>query len=176
MTDEVLIEETDEAVTETEAATVNEDEQALEATGDDQETEESENPADDDAGAHGKKGAQRRIRQLTKKFRNAERETAAERAARIALEARLQALEERLGAPEPVRPTRSEYDSDEDYEDALFDWRDKSRQTPQEDKAAAPEINPAVAEFEEELDAILLFTRRRTGHHRYIQFIYFAQT
>lgn len=88
----------------------------VEATGDD------DAPADDGAGAHRNKGVERRIGQLTRRYRNEQRENEQ-------LRARLDTLEERLGpVPEPERPSSTDFETAEEYEDALLDWHNDSRQ------------------------------------------------
>lgn len=110
--------------------------------------EESEEASAEDTGeSRKKKGAERRIRQLTRKYRETERR--AEK-----LERELQEIKERIGPkPEPVRPNRDDYDTDEEYEDALFDWRDavKTKATPETEEAELP---PIVKEFESELEEL----------------------
>lgn len=89
---------------------------------DGQQAAPGDTPAEDDAGApRNNKGAERRIRQLTRKYRDAERENKK-------LQARLDNIEQRIGpAPKPVRPSRDDFDSVEEYEDALLDWRDATK-------------------------------------------------
>ena len=85
----------------------------------------AETPADEGAGAPRNKGAERRIRQLTAKWRTAETENEA-------LKQRLDAIEQRLGPDTPARPQRHDFESDEEYEDALFDWRDAAKPAKQQ--------------------------------------------
>jgi hypothetical protein len=103
--------------------------------------ESTDAPAGDDAGAvHAKaealakRMAQKRIRQLTRKARDAEQGTAA-------LQERLDALEKRIGPdPEPERPTSADFETLEEYEDARDIWRDevKARKATSEAPAVAP--------------------------------------
>lgn len=122
--------------------------------------EEGSPPAGDNAGAPRSKGAERRIRQLTRKYREAERENQQ-------LRGRLDQIEERLGpVPEPERPRREAFDTTEDYEDALFDWRDKKLQSadtpPSGERPAgqpatqelAPEARQVIDDFEDSLEDV----------------------
>ena len=135
--------------TEAEAVAADENQQAEPEISDEQKADDS---AGDNAGASRSKGAERRIRQLTRKYREAER-------LNKDLLNRLDAIEDRLGPiPEPPRPQRDDFETSESYEDALFDWRDKKRQMaePQqaENTAAQPETDqevPFVDEFKQEL-------------------------
>jgi hypothetical protein len=103
-----------------------------------EQTPPEEAPADDDAGAHRSKGVERRIGQLTRRYRQAEREN-------TALQGRLDALEQRIGpTPAPVRPTTDDFQTPEEYEDALFEWRDATQAHNQ-----APEPNQPPARTEE---------------------------
>lgn len=124
-----------------EPAPANEEKIPAEPTDDGQEVKPEETPADDDAGAHSsKKGAQRRIGQLTRKYRQAEREN-------LELKARLDAVEKRIGpVPEPERPNREGFETTEDYEDALFEWRDAKLSHAKQDSQPEPEAGQISAE------------------------------
>lgn len=129
-----------------------------EQPGDGQAAGEEGTPADDGAGAPRSKGVERRIGQLTRKYRQSERE-------KQELAQRLEALEKRIGPePEPVRPEPADFETQVEYEDALFDWRDAMRtheastsDTDSATSATPGEDNPAVqivSELETELDAL----------------------
>ena len=71
-----------------------------------------------DTSAPQKTGAEKRIGQLTRKYRQAERENEA-------LRERFDALEKRVGPePSPERPNADDFETASDYEDSLFQWRD----------------------------------------------------
>lgn len=112
--------------------------------------EENKAPADDTQAKPGKGRTSRRIRQLKRKAYEAE-----ERAKRV--EEQLSQVMERLDkvVPQNTRPTRDDFDTDEEYEDALFDWRDNQKQPEAE---AQPEVDPTLKEtleaFEAELDEL----------------------
>lgn len=157
-----MTDENQQVENEAEPAPANEVEQAAleaEQTTDDgqaveQDQEQEAKPANDDAGAPRSKGAERRIRQLTRKFRDSERENKA-------LHDRLESLEKRIGPePAPPRPLRDDYDTTEDYEDALFDWRDTTKSVPKQEKSVdtKPELVAEQVEiveaFETELDGL----------------------
>ena len=151
MTDENL----QNAENEAEAATANQENEEnpnLEAD-DGQNKDEGETHAEENAARPNKVPAGKRIRQLTRKWRDAEREN-------DALKQRLDALEKRIGpAPEPVRPNRDDFDSDTEYEDALFDWRDnvkalKSESESKPDVPASNEVPQVVTELESELEQL----------------------
>ncbi len=113
--------------------------------------------ADDDAGAPRKKGVERRIGKLTRRWRQSERDNAA-------LRQEMDALKERVGpAPEPPRPNSSDFETTEDYEDALLEWHDAKRApsgTPPEttDSTATPtqdgSADDVINAFEDELEAL----------------------
>ena len=153
MTDQNLQEaETNEA----EAATAQENEENLNQKADDgQQNDEGDSHAEDNAARPNKVPAGKRIRQLTRKWRDSEREN-------DALRQRLDALEKRLGpTPEPERPNRDDFVSDTEYEDALFDWRDNVKTSKSQDKEVEAEPQQTgqysaqvIADFESELDGI----------------------
>lgn len=101
--------------------------------------QESQAPADDDAGAPRNKGVERRIGQLTRKYREEQRK-------REELAAELEAIKKRLGPiPEPPRPRPDDFESTVEYEDALLEWNDARKQHKQNTeapKAAPPEAPP----------------------------------
>ena len=108
-------------------------------------------PADDDAGAHRNKGVERRIGQLTRRYRQAEREN-------TALQGRLDALEQRIGpTPEPTRPQSDDFESPEQYEDALFEWRDASQahKAKPDTPAQSPQISDDAVRIESDLEGML---------------------
>jgi len=112
------------------------------------EGQDAEAPADDDAGAHRSKGVERRIGQLTRRYRQAERE-------KQALQGRLEALEQRIGpVPEPERPKTDDFETPEEYEDALFEWRDATREHKAE-PAPVPVVSDAVIRIESDLEGML---------------------
>jgi len=101
--------------------------------------EEAAAPADDDAGAHRSKGVERRIGQLTRRYRQSEREN-------TALKGRIDTLEQRIGpTPAPTRPTTDDFETPEEYEDALFEWRDAT-QAHNQAQTPAPAQPPARSE------------------------------
>jgi len=112
-------------------------------------------PADDDAGAPRNKGVERRIGQLTRKWREEQR-------AKEELAARLKALEERVGpVPEPPRPHPDDFESTVEYEDALLEWHDARKQrkqgTPAPEPAptaAPPPLDPAAQKLKEGIKAL----------------------
>lgn len=85
-----------------------------------------------------------------------------EAAARAESEERARKLEEKLNEfeqklekvanPAPARPSRQDYETEEDYEDALFDWRDVTKSTPAKEpekkkveaKSNLPQVDPKV--------------------------------
>lgn len=119
-----------------------------------QKDQKTNSDADDNAAQRNKVSAEKRIRQLTRKYREAERETEKERESRIVLEKRLDALENRI-PPDPltVRPTRDDFDTQELYEDALFEWRDATQQAEKEPEKSAEQegSNDLVSVFEDRL-------------------------
>lgn len=119
------------------------------------EGEAATTPADDDAGATRSKGAERRIRQLTAKWRS-------EQKAKEDLARRLDAIEKRIGPEQPPpRPQRHDYESDEEYEDSLLDWNDQRRATrqPQPQQVETPstgqDVDPqTAASFKAEVEKL----------------------
>lgn len=126
-----------EVIDETPAVVENNDaEPVTQETPQSPETDEA-SPATDTS-APQKTGAEKRIGQLTRKYRQAERENEA-------LRERFDALEKRIGPePEPDRPHADDFEAASDYEDALFQWRDdvkahKETVKPKEPQENAPE-------------------------------------
>ncbi len=108
-------------VQETDSAPVDEG-QAQEEEGKAPESDGEGSPATDDAGASRSKGVERRIGQLTRRFREEQRQNAE-------LKAELERIKQRLGPPpELVRPKVSDFNTTEDYEDALLRWHDARRE------------------------------------------------
>lgn len=155
MTDETELEETPAA--ESEPAT---EEQATEAAGVPEPGEESGEPkpdaddtkAEQEQPQQGKSRAKKRIRQLNRELRS-------ERVRNDRIEKEVEALKKRLGPdPETVRPTRQNFDSDEAYEDALFEWKDNATRADsgqqQEAGAIPPERQQVLDDFEAKLDEI----------------------
>lgn len=70
-------------------------------------------------------GMQKRMDELTRARHKAERETAAERTARLNAEEELKALREQVAkdAPKPVRPKREDFEDNEAFTDALVDFK-----------------------------------------------------
>lgn len=93
---------------------------------------------DDAAKDDGPKGtaAQRRIDRLTRQRRDAEREAAYERGRREGLEAALARTQQAPATPAATRPKLDDFDSADDYADALADW--KIQQKSAEDSKASP--------------------------------------
>lgn len=139
----------EEAEKEAASATAeNLDDQQTEETGDGQENQDDDSHADDNAAKQSKKTpAGKRIRQLTRKWRDAERQNQE-------LAERLESLEKRLGPPpEPERPNRDDFDTVEEYEDALFEWRDKAKAVkPKQDDPKPAELPEEVVQFQEQLE------------------------
>ena len=91
---------------------------------------------------------ERRIGQLTRRYRQAEREN-------TALQGRLDALEQRVGpVPEPERPKTDDFETPEEYEDALFEWRDATREHKAQ-PAPVPVVSDAVVRIESDLEGML---------------------
>lgn len=111
--------------------------------------EKPEAPADDTQAKPGKGRTSRRIRQLKRKAEEAEA-----RAARV--EQKLEEVMKRLGPVEDPRPNRIDFDSEEEYEDALFDWRDNQKAPKQQEEKQ--EVDPTIQEtldsFEAELEEL----------------------
>ena len=145
MSEEVL----ENAENEAEAAAAEELEtQQTEEVGDGQPNQDDEDHADDNAAKQSKKTpAGKRIRQLTRKWRDAERQNEQ-------LVQRLESLEKRLGPPpEPERPNRDDFDSVEEYEDALFEWRDNKGTVSQSQSKDEPaELPEDIKQFQEQLE------------------------
>lgn len=130
------------------------EEQHIEQTpGDGTGDEQGAAPADDGAGAPRKKGVERRIGQLTRRYRESERQ-------RLALKEQVEKLEQRIGpAPEPARPRQDDFETPEEYEDALLSWHDDMRahkqgQDSSEQSATVDGAADIVTEFEEQLEAV----------------------
>lgn len=104
-----------------------------------------------DTSAPQKTGAEKRIGQLTAKFRQSERE-------RLELLERFEALESRVPPPEPpARPHADDYETASEYEDALFDWRDKAKDFKAESEKPAPQKESTPEgweEFEDRIDSL----------------------
>ncbi len=69
------------------------------------------------------KGVEKRIGELTKKWRNAERERDYERGKRQELEEKLAKYESKVEDASNPKPKRDDYDFDEDYIEALTEWK-----------------------------------------------------
>ena len=113
-------------------------------------SQEAASPATD-TGAPQKTGAEKRIGQLTAKFRQSERE-------RLDLLARFEALENRVPPPEPpARPHADDFETASEYEDALFEWRDESKTFKAESEKPAPQKESTPEgweEFEDRIDEL----------------------
>jgi len=100
----------------------------------------SETPAPDTEGAAGHRSAERRIAQLTAKYRQEQRE-------KQELVERLERLESRIGPePGPTRPQPDDYETTEEYEDALFQWNDDRREHAKKQEARKKPEAPAIPE------------------------------
>lgn len=107
-----------------------------------------------DAGAPGHRSAEKRIAQLTARYRQEQRE-------KEELRSRLEALEARIGPePEPSRPMPDDYETTEEYEDALLSWHDDRREhaRKQEKSQSNPKEAPKPPEgwetFEQQVAAL----------------------
>jgi hypothetical protein len=118
-------------------------------------TPEVEAPAGDDAGAVqakaetlAKRMAQKRIRQLTSKVREAERKA-------TEAQERIEGLEKRIGPePDPVVPNSADFETLDEFLVARDEWRDamKARQTTEQPPAPSPE-KVARAESADRIEA-----------------------
>jgi hypothetical protein len=77
---------------------------------------------------------QKRIGELTKKFRTAERERDFERAKRVETEAKLNELLSKI--PTTARPVKTDFENEEDYIEALTDWKIDSKLKASQNKEA----------------------------------------
>lgn len=150
MTDESTVEETPLAESEpAELKTENEAETAGQNP-DGEEGQETKPDAQDTSAGEGKSRAKKRIRQLTRTARTLEHEN------RL-LRERLDTIEERIPKPEaPKRPERDSFDTQSEYEDALFDWRESkgAEEKPAVDVPKFTKEQQAVVdEFESKLEA-----------------------
>jgi len=95
-----------------------------------------------------KQTAQERINEITKARRKAEREARAK--AEEAEYWRKEALKGKEPEQRPIsdgRPRQEQFDTVEEYEDALFDWRDKKRSAEQREKAEKEAVSKALNAF-----------------------------
>lgn len=140
-----------EEQTEVEGSGPSPEELEQKAETEDQSGEEGQAPAEENAARHNKVPAGKRIRQLTRKWRDTERENEA-------LKARLDALEKRVPVTEPQRPQRDDFDTDEAYEDELFQyWESKKQnQKPSDPKPQPVDEDRAkmVDDFEDSLERL----------------------
>jgi len=77
---------------------------------------------------------QKRIGELTKKFRTAERERDFERAKRVETEAKLNELLAKI--PTTAKPAKTDFENEEDYIEALTDWKIDSKLKASQNKEA----------------------------------------
>lgn len=99
----------------------------------------------------------RRIGELTYRARQAERDKAA-------LEQRIAELEKRSAPPPPERPRKENFETEEEYEDALFDWRDQKRlseqkktsETENQKQAKQQETETRVQSFRAKADVFIV--------------------
>ena len=77
---------------------------------------------------------QKRIGELTKKFRTAERERDFERAKRVETEAKLNELLSKI--PTTAKPVKTDFENEEDYIEALTDWKIDSKLKASQNKEA----------------------------------------
>ena len=132
---------------EVESSELSEDPNLNAEPGDDEGNPNEEGHADDNAARRNKVPAGKRIRQLTRKYRESERKNEE-------LLQRLDALEKRIGPePEAARPNYEDFDTREEYEDALLEWADAKKTAKSEPKpeAKAPAAD-IIEEFEDELE------------------------
>lgn len=124
--------------------------EATEEKPDGEETQETKPDAKDTNAEPGKSRAKKRIRQLTRTARTLEQENRQ-------LRERLDSIEERIPKPEaPQRPDRESFETQSEYEDAVFDWREsrKAEETPAAEAPKFTEEQQAVVdEFESKLEA-----------------------
>jgi hypothetical protein len=125
-----------------ESSTVDEGQLSENQTGDGQEGEEGQPPADDGAGASRSKGAEKRIKQLTAKWRSEEAARKAMAEENRQLAERLDALEQRIGVN--ARPQKIDYEDDESYEDALLEWHTSRKPKAASPPTSAPEPKPEI--------------------------------
>ena len=120
-------------------------------------TDESKKPEDDD-GENTKDKVQKRINDLTKLRRTAERERDWERAKRAELEEELGKLKSKV--PPADKPDRSNYEDDTDYLEALTDWKvsEKLKENGTKSSKETEELNEKneMHEAFEEIDSVIV--------------------
>jgi hypothetical protein len=94
-----------------------------------------------------KKSAQERFDELTRKRRDAEREAEFWKAK--ALQKEVPAPEAPVTTPIPKRPTLDQFETTEQYEDALFEWRDKKKEIETRTAKTQEDLNQAERTFQE---------------------------
>lgn len=103
---------------------------------------ESDTPAEQEKKQHRKPDAERRIAELTRKRKEAEaRAEAAERKL-----AGLEKPTEKKSEPDKPRPKLDDFDTHEDYEDALYEWREARRTAKQAEVDGKTKAEQAKAE------------------------------
>lgn len=113
-------------------------------------TEEPKEEPQEEVVAPKKKSAQERIDELTRKRRDAERD--AEYWKKKALEK--EEPKETTAPAQPPRPRLEQFNTTEEYEDALFAWRDTVRETQEQAKKREREEDEAFNTFNERAEAM----------------------
>jgi len=110
---------------------------------------------------------QRRIDEITKKFRTAERERDFERSKRIELEAEVEKLKE--SAPPTDKPKLEDFESEVEFLEALTDWKVEQKLRVEKEKSlqekATEQERAAVAEGYDAVDASM-----EKGREKYSDF------
>lgn len=95
-----------------------------------------------------KKSAQERIDEITRARREAEREREYWKKVALEREQREQQVQPPVVAPQgPARPTLDQFETTQQYEDALFDWRDRVRDLRSAEVAQRTAEETALQEF-----------------------------
>lgn len=117
--------------------------------------------------AKGKDTAEKRIGDLTKKYRTAERQAQHERTKRLEAEAELKKLREQVPATE--KPKKEDFESDEEFFEALTDWKVEQKLKVNRDASVKAvkdkEEDEVIQEVEEEIAAM-----RERGEEAYDDF------
>ena len=142
MTEEQAVESAEQVVEETQTEEVTTEETQAETPAEEAAEETAETPP-----PKPKQTAQERINELTRIRRDSEREAAYWK--KVALEKKETPPEPKAEASLPGRPKLEQFETTEQYEDALFEWRDNVREIKSSAQRQEQEYESALKEFNE---------------------------